>query len=149
MSRKSFARVSALTLLPLVSAIAQAQTTPPQDIPYASGTVAIAVDATDLAQRIIKVKQTLPVQAGPMTLLFPQWLPGNHAPSGPIDKLAGLKITGNGQPIAWKRDPLNVFAFQLDVPAGVQSITTEYQYLTPTDSAQGRVVMTPNMLNLQ
>ncbi|MEJ7747085.1 MAG: M61 family peptidase, partial [Luteimonas sp.] len=98
---------------------------------------------------IIKVKQTLPVQTGPLTLLFPQWLPGNHAPSGPIDKLAGLKITGNGQPITWTRDPLNVFAFQLDVPAGVQSITTEYQSLTPTDSAQGRVVMTPNMLNLQ
>ncbi|MEO6365717.1 MAG: hypothetical protein ABIO38_06700 [Luteimonas sp.] len=148
MPHKSSARLSALIFLPLVSAITLAQTAP-QDLPYAPGTVAIAVDATGLAQRIIKVRQTVPVQAGPMTLLFPQWLPGNHAPSGPIDKLAGLRITGNGQPITWKRDPLNVFAFQFDVPAGVQSVTTEYQYLTPTDGAQGRVVMTPNMLNLQ
>ena len=149
MFRKPFAKLSALSLLPLAAAIAQAQTMPPQDVPYAPGTVAIAVDATDLAQRVIKVRQTVPVQAGPLTLLFPQWLPGNHAPSGPIDKLAGLKITGNGQPLTWKRDPLNVFAFQLEVPAGVQSITTDYQYLTPTDAAQGRVVMTPSMLNLQ
>jgi predicted metalloprotease with PDZ domain len=33
--------------------------------------------------------------------------------------------------------------------AGVDRITAQYEYLTPTDRAQGRVVMTPAMLNLQ
>ncbi|MCI4568093.1 hypothetical protein [Lysobacter sp. CFH 32150] len=147
-----------LPMLLLVSSV-QAQTTPPPSLASAGiaapadvaypGTIAIAVDATDLSQRIFKIRETIPVQAGRLTLLYPQWLPGNHGPSGPIDKLAGLKITGNGQALAWKRDPLNVYAFHIDVPAGVQSINAEYQFLSPTESAQGRVVMTPNMLNLQ
>ena len=147
-----------LPMLLLVSSV-QAQTAPPPSLASAEipapadvaypGTIAIAVDATDLSQRIFKIRETIPVQAGRLTLMYPQWLPGNHGPSGPIDKLAGLKITGNGQALAWKRDPLNVYAFHIDVPAGVQSINAEYQFLSPTESAQGRVVMTPNMLNLQ
>lgn len=147
MSRKRLGWLSLLAVLPLSSAIAQ-EIAAPVDTPY-PGTVAIDVDATDLGQRIFKVKQTMPVQAGELTVLFPQWLPGNHGPSGPIDKLAGLKITANGKPVAWKRDPLNVYAFHIDVPDGAQSLQMDYQYLTPTDSPQGRVVMTPNMLNLQ
>ncbi len=133
---------------PMFTTTARAEVPAPADEAY-PGTVAIEVDATDLAQRIYRIKQTMPVQAGALTLLFPQWLPGNHSPSGPIDKLAGLKITGNGQTLAWKRDPLNVYAFHVDVPAGVQSLQMDYNYLTPTDGPQGRVVMTPNMLNLQ
>ncbi len=133
----------------IAAGIARAEAPPPQDTPYAPGTMTLNVDATDTARRIVRVKQTIPVQSGALTLLYPEWLPGNHAPRGPIDKLAGLVITGNGQKLTWTRDPLNVYAFHVDVPAGVQSINAEYQYLTPTDSAQGRVVMTPNMLNLQ
>ena len=143
-----------LLLTGLAAAPALAQTAPPADTPYAPGTIRIAVDATDLSQRMFKVRETIPVAAGDLTLLYPQWLPGNHSPSGPIDKLAGLRITvagggANGQPLTWRRDPLNVYAFHVDVPAGVSSIQADYQYLTPTDNSQGRVVMTPNMLNLQ
>lgn len=126
-----------------------AQVPEPRDVAYAPGPITVQVDATDLPQRIMRIRQTIPVAAGPLTLLYPEWLPGNHAPRGPIDKLAGLKFSANGQPLAWKRDPGNVYAFHLDVPAGVDAITAEYQYLTPTDSSQGRVVMTPSMLNLQ
>jgi predicted metalloprotease with PDZ domain len=75
--------------------------------------------------------------------------PGNHSPSGPIDKVAGLTFTGAGKKLEWKRDPTNVYAFKVTVPGGVSSIDAGFQYLTPTDSSQGRVVMTPNMLNLQ
>ncbi|HTA66464.1 MAG TPA: hypothetical protein VK753_13275 [Xanthomonadaceae bacterium] len=138
----------ASSLLFLAIAAAHAEVPAPVDTPY-PGTIAINVDATDLAQRIFRVKQVVPVQPGPLTLLLPQWLPGNHAPNGPIDKIAGLVVTADGKRLDWKRDPLNVYAFHIDVPAGVDSITTEYQYLTPTDRDQGRVVMTPNMLNLQ
>lgn len=148
-------RLASLTLAvafalsaPLLSSNARADVPAPVDEAY-PGTIAIDVDATDLAQRIFKIRQTVPVKGGALTLLFPQWLPGNHGPSGPIDKIAGLKITANGQPVAWKRDPLNVYAFNVEVPAGAQALQVEFQYLTPTDGQQGRVVMTPNMLNLQ
>ncbi len=133
-----------------LSLAAHAEVPAPRDVPYAPGTILLEVDASDTAQRIFRVRQTIPVAAGPLTLLYPQWLPGNHAPRGPIDKLAGLVITdGNGQKIAWKRDPANVYAFQLDVPQGVTRIVTEYQTLTPADPTMGRVVITPAMLNLQ
>ncbi|MDR2013134.1 MAG: M61 family peptidase, partial [Rhodanobacter sp.] len=86
---------------------ARAQVPAPEDVAY-PGTLRVAVDATDLARRIFRVHETIPVQPGPLTLLYPQWLPGSHSPRGPIDKLAGLAFSANGQPIAWQRDPLKV-----------------------------------------
>jgi predicted metalloprotease with PDZ domain len=121
----------------------------PQDKPY-PGVMKLAVDATDIERHIFRVRQTIPVAApGPMTLLYPQWLPGNHAPRGPIKDLAGLIVTAGGQRIAWRRDPVDVYAFHLDVPAGAAEIELEFQFLSPTSPEQGRVVVTPEMLNLQ
>jgi len=111
--------------------------------------ISVSVDVTNLPQRIIDVKQSIPVSAGEVTLLYPQWLPGNHSPSGPIDKIAGITFSGGGKKLEWKRDPLDVYALKVTVPDGVKSLDAAFSYLTPTDSSQGRVVMTPNMLNLQ
>ena len=127
---------------------AHADVPAPQDTPF-SGTLKVSVDATDIARRIFRVRETVPAQPGPLTLLYPQWLPGNHSPSGPIDKMAGLKVSANGKELKWTRDPLNVYAFHVDVPQGASSVEVEFQYLSPQDARQGRVVMTPEMLNLQ
>ena len=121
---------------------------PPQDVPY-PGTMKLEVDATDLAHRIFRVKQTIPAQPGPLTLLYPMWVPGGHTPRNAIDKIAGITFKGNGQKLDWKRDPLDVAAFHIEVPAGATEIVAEFDYLTPTTGSQGRVVMTPDMLNLQ
>ena len=121
----------------------------PQDTPYAPGIIKVEVDATNLSQRIFKVKQTIPVQAGELTLLYPMWIPGGHTPRGAIDKIAGLTFKADGRKLEWKRDTLEVSAFHVTVPQGVTEITAEFDFLTPTASSQGRIVMTPNMLNLQ
>ncbi|TVV74908.1 M61 family metallopeptidase [Sphingomonas solaris] len=123
---------------------------PARDIPY-PGTIRLTVDATDTARGIFRVKEAIPVAAGTraLTLLYPEWLPGQHAPRGPIDDVAGLRFTAGGQVLTWKRDPVNVYALHLDLPAGVTEVLAEFQYLSPTTTAQGRVVMTPDMLNLQ
>ncbi len=143
-------RIPTAALLCALSFAAQAQDIPaPRDIPYAPGPIAVEVDASNLGQRIFRVTQTIPVQAGPLILLYPQWVPGSHAPRGPIDKIAGITFTANGEKLAWKRNPLNVHAFHLDIPQGATTLVAEFDYLTPTDGAQGRVVMTPSMLNLQ
>ncbi|MDQ3038729.1 MAG: hypothetical protein M3R16_02840, partial [Pseudomonadota bacterium] len=139
-----------VALLFLQAAAVTAQEIPsPRDVPYAPGAIGVEVDATNLGQRIMRIRETIPVQAGPLTLLYPEWLPGNHAPRGPIEKIAGLRFTTNGQAVAWKRNPLNVYAFHLDIPAGATTLVAQYEYLTPSDPVQGRVVMTPSMLNLQ
>ncbi|MBY0421679.1 MAG: hypothetical protein K2Q06_05195, partial [Parvularculaceae bacterium] len=114
------------------------------------GVITVDVDARDVDRGIISFRQTIPVaKAGTLTLLYPEWLPGNHAPRGPIDKLAGLIFTANGAPLAWRRDPVNVYAFHVETPPGVASIEARADYLTPTASAQGRVVVTRALANLQ
>ncbi len=120
----------------------------PRDVPY-PGTIALTVDASDTARGIFKVSETIPVAAGPLVLLYPKWLPGDHAPQGQIDKIAGLTITAGGKPLAWRRDPVDVYAFHVDVPTGVASIDVAFQFLSPTTSEQGPVVMTPNILALE
>jgi predicted metalloprotease with PDZ domain len=138
----------ALAFAATLTAPVHAATPPVGDAPY-PGTIVLNVDATDLSQQIFRVKMTLPVQAGPLTLLYPQWLPGNHGPSGPLTQLAGLKLSANGKPVVWTRDPVNVFAFHMDIPAGVTTLDAEYQYLSPLDGGQGRITMTDDILGVQ
>src|SRR4051812_45897617 len=120
----------------------------PRDTHY-PGTITLAVDATDVTRHIFKVKEQIPVRGGEMTLLYPQWLPGNHSPTGRIDAVAGLMIKANGKRVEWIRDPVNVFAFHVDVPAGATTLDIEFQFLTSGTGNEGRVVITPEMLNLQ
>lgn len=121
----------------------------PRDVPYA-GTIRLTVDATDTERRIFQVRETVPVAGpGPLTLLFPKWLPGDHSPTGQLDKFAGLKVSAGGRELAWRRDPADVYAFQIDVPAGAGAVDLAFQSLSPTDPSQGRVMVTPAMLNVQ
>ena len=121
----------------------------PRDHAY-PGAITLHVDATNVQQGIFRVKESIPVaKSGHMVLLYPKWIPGKHGPRGEIDKLAGLQISANGQRIAWTRDPVDVFAFHVDVPKGAKALDIEFQFLSATKSDQGRIVMTPAMLNLQ
>lgn len=120
-----------------------------QDIPY-PGALALSVDATDLTRKIFDIRETIPVaKPGPFTLYYPQWVPGGHSPRNDLDKLAGLVITAGGKTLAWTRDPVEVFAFHVDVPEGVSELQLSYQFLSPVEAKVGRQVMTPDMLNLQ
>jgi predicted metalloprotease with PDZ domain len=121
----------------------------PQDKPY-PGTIKLSVDATDTQRAIFRVHETIPVSGpGPFTLLYPKWLPGNHGPSGPIDKLAGIVIRAGGQRLVWKRDVVDVYAFHVNVPNGATSLDIEFQFLSPVANNEGRVVLTSDMLDLQ
>lgn len=114
------------------------------------GVITLAVDVSDVTRGIFLVTETIPVTAaGRLTLLYPEWIPGKHSPVGEIAKLAGLRFSAGGKPLAWKRDPVEVFALHVEVPPGVTSLQAEFQYLASTDANQGRIVTTPDMLNLQ
>ncbi len=120
----------------------------PLEKPY-PGTIDLAVDLTDLAHRVFRVHEELPVTPGPLTLLYPQWLPGNHAPTGPLPALAGLVIRANGERIEWRRDRIDRYAFHVEVPAGVSRLSVDFQFASPTERSQGRIVATPEILGLQ
>ena len=72
---------------------------------------------------------TIPVQPGPLTLLYPEWIPGEHGPTGPITDLAGIFIRANGNDLAWRRDDVNMFAFHVNVPEGVSSLDVKLDFL--------------------
>jgi len=144
---KSIPGAAAWALLFAIS-MARAENPAPADVDY-PGTLKLAVDATDIDHRVFRVREEIPVAAGALTLLYPEWLPGNHSPRGPIDKLAGLALTVDGKPLTWSRDSADVFAFHVDVPQGASTLVADFAYLAPQDPSQGRVVMTPDMLNLQ
>jgi len=113
------------------------------------GVVQLIVDASDLDRKIFNIRASIPVQAGPLTLYFPEWLPGKHGTNSALNQLAGLRFSGNQQAIDWKRDPLNMYAFHLQIPAGVSQLKAEYQFLSPTDDKFGRVTMTPDIIGVQ
>jgi predicted metalloprotease with PDZ domain len=140
--------VSATALALALAFPARADVPTAVDQPY-PGTMVLNVDATDLSQQIFRLHMTIPVKPGPLTLLYPQWLPANHGPNGPITQLAGLKFTANGKPVAWTRDPLHVYAFHLTVPEGTTTLEADYQYLSPLDTSQGRITMTDDILGVQ
>jgi predicted metalloprotease with PDZ domain len=124
-----------------------AQVPPPQDTPY-PGTIALHVDASDTAQGIFRVHETIPVTAGALTLLYPQWIPGDHSPTGPIAMLAGLKLSAGGKPLKWMRDKYNVYAFHLDVPAGTSAIDATFQYLSGRTDDEGFEI-TDRMMDME
>ncbi len=122
---------------------------PARDIAF-PGTMAVKVDATDVTRGIWRVEQSIPVPAaGKMTLLFPKWLPGNHAPRGEVEKLVDLHIMAGDTELAWTRDPVDMHAFHVTVPAGVAALDVRFAFLSATFAGQGRTVATADMLSLQ
>lgn len=156
-----FSRAAAALLLVAIATPALAGNSAPQpvpivetipvakDVPY-PGTMTLKVNATDLDRGIFTVEQRILVAgAGRMTLLYPKWLPGNHAPRGQIEKLTGLLIEAGGKTLKWTRDPVDVYAFHIDVPAGTKALDVSFEFTSATAADQGRIVVTQEMMNLQ
>ncbi len=120
----------------------------PKDRAY-PGEIHLAVDASDLERRVVRVHETLSGVRPDTVLLYPKWLPGTHAPEGPIDRLAGIKITANGAPVTWTRDPVDVYALHLHPAPGVKSIDIDFDYLSPTSAKVGPMEITRDILLLE
>jgi len=99
-----------------------------------AGPIRLDVDAREAPRKILHARLVIPAAPGPLTLLYPKWLPGEHGPTGPIADLAGLKITSGGRVIPWTRDPVEMYAFRCDVPAGAASVEIALDYLAPAAS---------------
>ncbi|HTQ40505.1 MAG TPA: PDZ domain-containing protein [Pirellulales bacterium] len=110
--------------------------------------IELQVDASEAPRRLFHARLIIPVKPGPLTLCYPQWIPGEHGPNGPINDLAGLKIEAAEKPLPWKRDDVDLYSFHIVVPKGVDSIQVSLDYLAPgTDDADRftSVPTTPNM----
>lgn len=105
-------------------------------------TISVTVDATRTQQKLLRAHLVIPVSAGPLTLYYPKWIPGNHRASGPINNVTGLKFEGGGKTIPWKRDLLDAFTFHLEIPAGVSHLDARFDYIEPeNDSATDKLMV--------
>jgi predicted metalloprotease with PDZ domain len=116
----------------------------PRDRAY-PGALHLEVDASDVERRIVHVTEQLSGIEQNTVLLYPKWLPGNHSTTGPIERFAGLRISANGAPVSWTRDPVDMTAFHVHAPAGVSTIEVSFDYLSPTSSRIDPLEMSPDL----
>jgi predicted metalloprotease with PDZ domain len=124
-------------VLPFQSSVAGAQA------------IQLEVDLTDAPRNIYHSRLTIPVKPGPLTLVYPKWIPGNHRPSGPIANVTGVKMEAGGQTLAWERDPVDMYAFHVVVPAGANQLQVSLDTITNEGSAGASgPAATSNVLDL-
>ena len=127
-------------LLAFAATAAVAQGSPAREIK-------LSVDLTDAPKKMIHATETLAVAPGPLTLVYPEWIPGEHGPTGPIVNMAGFVVAAsgaNGQPcsaasdatVKWERDKVDMYAFHLTVPANCTSLSMKVDFLA-TDAPVG------------
>ena len=97
--------------------------------------IQLSVDLTDAPRNIYHSQLIIPVQPGPLTLVYPKWIPGNHRPSGPIANVTGVKMEAGGHTLPWQRDPVDVYAFHVEVPAGANELHVSLDTITDDGSA--------------
>jgi predicted metalloprotease with PDZ domain len=112
-----------LLLLTFLAASAQGQAS--------NKPIHIAVDLRDATKYIFHATLEFPVKEGALTLVYPKWIPGDHAPTGPIQDLTGVKFRAEGREIPWMRDDVDIYAFHCNVPAGVETLEVSLDYLSP------------------
>ena len=120
-STRTLALILALVALPVGIAMAATRVT---------GTAVVEVDLREAPRGVVKAHLRLPVSAGPVTLVYPKWLPGRHGPAGPITNLAGPVFASGGATLNWRRDEVDMYAFHLEVPAGATMLDVDFEVLT-------------------
>jgi predicted metalloprotease with PDZ domain len=128
MHRTSHAVVCVIILLTCTFAVAQKKTAAPKK---AAPTITIAVDATSTPRKIFHATLHIPASAGPLTLYYPKWIPGEHGPTGPVQNLTGLKFSAGGQTLTWRRDLKDGWTFNVDVPTGQTEVVADLDFVSP------------------
>lgn len=114
------------------------------------GVIDLKVDVSDTTRQVFRVTETIPVTPGPLVLSLPKWIPGEHSPSAQIVLMSGFTITADdGRRLEWRRDPVEMTAFHVDVPAGVRSLTVKLEQPTAQPGGPVRIAVTPNLVLLK
>lgn len=113
-------------------------------VAFAQSSIRVDVDATDAARNVLHTRETMSVGAGKLTLYYPKWIPGEHSPTGPLNNMVNLFITAGGKPLVWQRDDVDMFAFHLTIPAGVNQIEVAFD-----DVSQAGTTMSANLARIK
>jgi predicted metalloprotease with PDZ domain len=94
--------------------------------------IEVDLDATQAPRRLLRAHLVIPAEPGPLTLYYPKWIPGEHAPVGPVADLSGLTLRAGGRPLPWQRDDVDLYALHCTVPDGADRVEATLEYLAPT-----------------
>ncbi len=135
LSAKRFVLLLAATAAAAAIAVAQEAPAPP---------MTLVVDETQAARQIAFVHEEIPVRPGPLTLAYPRWIPGEHGPTGPIQNFAALQIHSGDAVLPWTRDPGDIFTFHVEIPAGTERITVDFDSLLESTISDHQLLLAWN-----
>ncbi|HEU5399249.1 MAG TPA: M61 family peptidase, partial [Gammaproteobacteria bacterium] len=120
-------------------------------LPVRAADIQLDVDLTGSARQLFRSHEIIPAQPGPLTLYYPKWIPGEHSPSGPLENLAGLKLSTGGKALSWRRDPVDMYAIHLEVPRGASNVEADFDFLSPDRGGEfgQSVSATPDIVDLE
>ncbi len=101
----------------------------------------LTLDARDVGRGLMTATMRIPVQPGPFTFVYPKWIPGEHGPTGPLADISQLEVAADGKPLTWRRDKVDMYAFHVDVPAGVTALQVRFTVLVNSPAPMS----TPNL----
>lgn len=84
--------------------------------------IRITADLSEAPRKLYHADIDLPVKAGDNSFTTPEWIPGNHRPTGPAEDITGVVFSVDGKPIPWRRDDVDLYEFHVNVPKGVTTL---------------------------
>ncbi len=117
-ARRSKFIFAPIVMAPIVAASALALALPS----LAQQPIRITADLTEASRKLYHAEIDLPVKAGPNSFTTPEWIPGNHRPTGPVEDITGVVFTADGKVLPWRRDDVDLYEFHVDVPKGVTTL---------------------------
>ena len=113
------------------------------------GAMRLSIDATDLPRRLLYADLTIPMTAelagpvathgGELALWYPKWVPGSHAPGGPVQNIGWLEFSDqDGAALRWRRTPGEVYRLLVEVPEGSTEVRARIGYICNQPSANSR-----------
>ena len=102
--------------------------------------ITIEVDAREISRSLLHARVEIPATPGDFIVWYPKWVPGVHAPSGPVQNLGGLRFeTAAGATVTWRRDEEEMNRFHLTIPAGADRVIAKLDYICnqPSTNSSG------------
>jgi len=103
--------------------------------------IRITADLTDAPRKLYHAEVDIPVKPGSVALTTPEWIPGNHRPTGPVEDIVGVVFTANGKTLSWTRDETDLYQFHVEVPAGVTSLHAHLDCIVTTRASDHIAVL--------
>jgi predicted metalloprotease with PDZ domain len=94
-----------------------------------SNPMTVVLDASKASLGLATTHMTIPAKAGDFIIDYPEWIPGEHSPDGPLNVMSSLRVTAGGKPLHWQRDQVDMYAFHVTVPPAVSTIDVDFTAL--------------------